>query len=279
MRCTSRQIGPKAPGLQRGAIHSGRRTRPCTGDPGRPTSSPEPPHKLQVQVPSSQKHLEAGCFPSRQYQRHSRPPSPYLCFCFSRRLPEPQGVTSGRVTGRAASAMSAPDPVRLPSEDQFPYTRTPRAVAGDPQLPGAARLRALWTRPPQTRPDTPRSRSTQPTQAPPPPCPPRLRPHFALVLSPVPFHQRLPILTTFGPYPTTDLPPTLPTSSPRSISGNGCSPPLSLSFTSARPRCPGPPYPPGREMSTKAQCDLTPRFFQEKITMPWRTPGWMHSSY
>ena len=67
----------------------------------------DPPHKLQVQVPSSQKHREAGCFPSRQYQRHSRPPSPYLCSCFSRRLPEPQGVISSRVTGRAASAMSA----------------------------------------------------------------------------------------------------------------------------------------------------------------------------
>ena len=72
----------------------------------------------------------------------------FLCSCFSRRLPKPQGVTSIRVTGLAASAMSMPSPVRLPSEDQFPYTRSPKAVAGDPQLPGAARLHALWARPP-----------------------------------------------------------------------------------------------------------------------------------
>ena len=47
------------------------------------------------------------------------------------------------------------------------------------------------------------------------------------------FHQRLRILTTFGPYPTPELPPTLPTSRPSSVSGNACSPPLSLSVTSA----------------------------------------------
>ena len=162
---------PQSPGLQRGAIHSGRRTRPCTAPQGEQPARqiPRTNSRFRFPPPRSTGRPDA----SRAASISATAARPRLTSAPASPAASPNPRASLAVESPAVLLLRCPRPAQSASRRKT-NSRTPGPLERLRVTPSSQEPLDFA----RSGPDRPRHTQTRPGHA--PPCPPRLRPHPAL---------------------------------------------------------------------------------------------------